>query len=176
MQICLNTSEKKTPNKMLPKTHIILGLVFSLIFFYFFQSIGLISFLIIFASSVLIDVDHYLFYVWFKKDWNYFHAKKWFMEKTIKSRKMSREKRKKLAKAIPCIFHGIEAVVILLILSFFSNIFLFILIGFAFHEILDLIGIFYWGYDINHILSQTHNILNYKKEKESYGKKGAEYR
>ncbi len=161
---------------MLPKTHIILGLIFSSIFFYFFPSIEIWGFLIIFASSVLIDVDHYLFYLYTKKDWNYFHAKKWFMNKTMEFRKMSREKRKKLAKAIPCIFHGIEAAFILLILSFFSDIFFFVLIGFLFHELLDLIGILYWGYDLNHILSQTHNILNYKKEKDNYGKKGAKYR
>ena len=97
------------------------------------------------------------------------------MIKTMAFRKMSREKRKKLTKAVPCIFHGIEAVVILLILSFFSDIFFFILIGFLFHEILDLISILYWGYDLNHIFSQTYNILNYKREKEDYGKKGARY-
>ncbi|MBI2629199.1 hypothetical protein HYW74_03895 [Candidatus Pacearchaeota archaeon] len=158
---------------MLPKTHIILGLIFALVFWYLFPQIGFLGFVIIFASSVLIDVDHYLFYVWLKKDWNYFHAKKWFMIKTMEFRKMTKEKRKRLAKAVPCIFHGIEAVIILLILSFFSNIFFFILIGFLFHEFLDLIGIIYWGYDLNHILSQTHNILNYKKEKDIYGKKGA---
>ncbi|MBS3091813.1 hypothetical protein J4466_00180 [Candidatus Pacearchaeota archaeon] len=148
---------------MLPKIHILLGIIFSLSFWYLFPQIGFLGFAIIFASSVLIDVDHYLFYAYTRKDWNYFHAKKWFMDKTMEFRKMPKGKRKKLARAIPCIFHGIEAIIILLFLSLFSNIFFFILIGFLFHEFLDLIGIIYWGYDLNHILSQTRNILRYKK-------------
>ena len=52
---------------MLPKYHIIFGFLFSLILFIFFPFIGLGGFLIIFASSVLIDVDHYAYYLFKNK-------------------------------------------------------------------------------------------------------------
>ncbi len=55
---------------MLPKHHVVLGFVISLTVFIIFPSIGLISFLIIWASSVLIDFDHYLYYVFKKKDFS----------------------------------------------------------------------------------------------------------
>ncbi|MDP2673070.1 MAG: hypothetical protein Q8O84_04625, partial [Nanoarchaeota archaeon] len=48
---------------MLPKYHVLFGFLFSLILFLIFPFIGLSGFLIIFISSVLIDIDHYLFYV-----------------------------------------------------------------------------------------------------------------
>ena len=154
---------------MFPKTHIIFGFIFSLILFLLFPSINWVGFFMIFASSVLIDVDHYLFYAVTKKDWSLIRAYKWFVKGTKRFEKLSIEEKKK-SKSIVCIFHGIESLIILFVLSYFSNFFFFILIGFLFHELLDLIHILYWNYDINHLGFQTYNLLRERKIKRRYNK------
>ncbi|MCH7641545.1 hypothetical protein IID22_05095, partial [Patescibacteria group bacterium] len=63
----------------------------------------------------------------------------------------------------PCIFHGIEAIIVLIILSQFHIFFFYILLGFLLHEFLDLIFAIAKGFSLNHIGFQTYNILNYKK-------------
>ncbi len=146
---------------MLPKTHAILGLIFSAALFLIFPQIGIFGFLIILLSSVFIDVDHYLFYIFTKKDWSLKNANKWFKDKIAKARKLPREKRRKNPRHIPCLLHGIEAIIILSILSFFHIFFFYILIGFLFHELLDLIQIVIIGFPINHLCSQTLNSLRY---------------
>ncbi|MFQ5531781.1 MAG: hypothetical protein ACE5ES_04160, partial [Candidatus Nanoarchaeia archaeon] len=72
---------------MLPKTHIILGFIFSVLIFFLFPQMGLIGASLIFFSSFLIDFDHYLYYLFKKKDPNPRNSVKWFMkhhkEKTL---------------------------------------------------------------------------------------------
>lgn len=151
---------------MLPKTHIILGFIFSIIIFLVFPEIEILGFLIIWASSVLIDVDHYLFYVWLKKDWSLRNAYKWFIEKSKKAQKLPKSERKKILH-IPCLLHGIEAILILVILSLLvSRIFLYILIGFLIHEFLDFIHLASGGWGLRHIASQTWNLVEFRKRKQ----------
>jgi len=148
---------------MLPRYHIFYGFIFSLIIFYTFSEIDLTSAIIIFISSVLIDVDHYLFYAFTKKDLSLKNAISWFNEENKKFLKKPFKERMKLTDQVPCIFHGIEALIILFILATFSEVFLFIAIGFIFHQILDFIFLIYNGFTIKHLGSQTYNILKYKK-------------
>ncbi len=150
---------------MLPKTHAILGLVFSLIFLAIFTNIGIFGFIIIWFSSIFIDVDHYLYYAYTRNSWSLKEAYNWFIKKSNAFLEMSYEKRIKNGKFIPCIFHGIEMIIILSILTFLFPIFIYVLIGFIFHQLLDLIHIEYYGFNLNHIGSQTYNILNYRKKK-----------
>ena len=145
---------------MYPKQHIIFGLIFATVLFFLFPQIGLIGFSIIFLSSFLIDVDHYLFYVFYKKDCSLRNAYKWFVKLDRKFKNFSKEKKKKI-KYPPLIFHGIEALIILIVLLFFSKIFLYVLIGFLFHEFLDIISLVRGGYSLNHSGSQIYNFLNY---------------
>ena len=138
---------------MLPKYHIILGFLFSLILWIIFPSISILGALIIFFSSFLIDVDHYLFYVFknkifsIKKAYNYFfELRKKAMTKSLK------EKRIKIANPLMYLFHGIEVLLILFLLGFFINkIFLFIFIGFNFHLFLDIVEQIYYGFRISKI-------------------------
>ena len=65
---------------MYVQTHLILGLVFASILLVIFPQIGLIGFLLIVFSTVLIDVDHYIYYVYKKKDWNLMNAHRWFIK------------------------------------------------------------------------------------------------
>ncbi len=148
---------------MLPKYHFLYGFLFSLFLFYSFPEINFIEASIIFLASVLIDVDHYIFYIFTKKDLSLKNAYNWFVKKNKKFMKLSYKERLKIVKPIPCIFHGIELTIILIFLSFISNIFIFILLGILFHQFLDFINAIYYGFPLQHIGSQTYNIINYKK-------------
>ncbi len=154
---------------MLPKNHIILGLFFSLIVFLIFPELGLGGFFIIWLSSFLIDVDHYLFYVWLKKDFHPLRAYNWFMKKHKTFHSLSKNDKIQKSKNtyIPCIFHGIEAIIVLIILylfmPFYNEIFLYILIGFLFHEFLDFVHIIFGGYTLRHLGFQTYNLLQFQK-------------
>ena len=124
---------------MLPKYHIIYGAIFSLIIYYLFP-ISLFHAIIIFLSSFLIDVDHYFYYVYTKKDYSLIRAIKWFKKERKKGLKISKKRRKE-SKLPHYIFHGVELWIILYFLSLLNGIFFFILIGILFHMILDYIEI-----------------------------------
>lgn len=127
---------------MFPIYHIIYGAIFSLLIYIFFPSIGLFGLSIIFLSSVLIDIDHYLYYVFRKKDFNLKRAFKWFVKFGKKFRSLPKEKQRKVRIPL-CIFHGFESLLVLFILSYFSEVFYFIFFGFAIHLFFDFIGALY---------------------------------
>lgn len=128
---------------MLPKTHFILGLIFSLILLLVFQEIGAVGFLIVLASSVLIDIDHYLFYVFLKKDVSLKNSYKWFLEYDKKFKSLSKEQKIEYTMGV-YLFHGIESILILILFFILTSntIFVYILIGFIFHQILDFIDLY----------------------------------
>lgn len=130
---------------MLPKKHIILGLIFSLTLIFLFPAIGWKGFGVIFLSSVFIDIDHYLYFIFKKKDINLMNSYNWFIKKRKEFFSVSREQRN---KTIPMlfVFHGIEVLLIVFVLSFFSRIFFFIFLGFSFHLLVDsIIQTTYWN-------------------------------
>ncbi|MBU2052997.1 MAG: metal-dependent hydrolase [Nanoarchaeota archaeon] len=123
---------------MLPRTHTFLGIIFSLVIAYSFN-LSLIAGIIIFLSSVLIDVDHYLYYVYKKKDWSLKRAYNFFIVGKNKIASLSRKQRNEFYHGFSFL-HGIETLVILFILGkFLSEYFYYILIGFSFHLFLDII-------------------------------------
>lgn len=111
---------------MLPKWHILLGLFFSVILFLFFK-VSLFYCIIVFLASVLIDFDHYLLYAKRKKDGDLKKCYEWNL--------MLPSKHKKIVH----IFHTMEFLIFILLLSLFHQIFLFVFIGLLFHSILDII-------------------------------------
>ncbi|GAH03477.1 unnamed protein product [marine sediment metagenome] len=149
---------------MYPKQHLFLGIIFSLIILLIFPQIGLPGFLIIILSSVLIDVDHYIYYVYNKKDWSLKNAYNWHIERGKKERLLKKERLK--YKEIILIFHGIEYLSLLIILSIIHKFFLWILIGTIIHMVFDFIE------DLNHKnplyfkLSQIYNFITNKNKKE----------
>jgi len=127
---------------MRPKQHIIFGLIFSLIIFLIFPKIKLIGFLIIFLSSVLIDVDHYLFYVFKTRDFNLRRSYKWFLRYEEKFKEISKEERKKIPSVL-FFLHGFEILAVIILLSIFvSDWFLFVFVGFSFHLFLDVLYLY----------------------------------
>jgi len=121
------------------KNHIFLGFIFSLALLLISPQIGLIGFFLIFLSSVLIDIDHYLYYVYKKKDWSLKNAYKWFIKTSKIFLSLPRKQRNNLYGGF-CFLHGIEILLILFLLGIFvSKFFLFIILGISFHLILDIV-------------------------------------
>lgn len=126
---------------MLPKHHIIAGAMASLLI-YLISPVTITQTIIIFISSFIIDLDHYLYHIFKKRDFNFFNARKWFLKKRKIYMKLSVQERNKY-KGYILIFHGIEFWILLLILSLFNKIFLFMLLGISIHMFLDYLEIFY---------------------------------
>ena len=123
------------------KYHFLLGVIFAVLLYLLFSTIiSLFGLLIILLSSFLIDVDHYLYYVYKKGDFSLIRAYSWYMKNARKFCFMSEEKRKQFYLGF-YIFHGIEPLIILFFLGFYvSQFFNFILVGFLFHLFTDLIS------------------------------------
>jgi hypothetical protein len=114
---------------MMPVTHFLWSVAIAAALYhrYSYDVIGVI------IGGVLIDIDHYLWYVWDRKDWNIFRAWRHFrveylwlgLEKNIKSEIY--------------IFHNIEFLAVLAAASFYSNFIFMFTIGVVVHYALDLI-------------------------------------
>lgn len=130
---------------MLPSKHFIFGLMFVGFLYFIFPKITFIGFLIILSSTVLIDVDHYIYYIYKKKSFNLKNAYKWFIQIEKKLLSLPWKQRNKFQTGF-CFLHGIEVLFVLLILGIFiSKYFLFVFVGFAFHLLLDSIHqTIYW--------------------------------
>jgi len=115
---------------MYPQTHFMFGLLFMLLL-KIFSPLSPVAIITIFLASILIDVDHWFVYVKEKKDLSVKRAYNWFVEHA--------EEHKKQNRMFLCVFHTIESVILLVILSFFSQIIFYITIGFSFHLLFDFI-------------------------------------
>lgn len=123
---------------MLPYAHLLIGLVVSGGLYLIFPEVDLIRAGILLASSVLIDFDHYLFYLYVYKDKNVKRAYDFFREKKERYKLSPRERRKYLSPVL-CIFHGIEWVILFFILGFFVwNYFFYVSAGMLLHLLTDL--------------------------------------
>jgi hypothetical protein len=149
---------------MLPKYHIILGFLFSLALFLIFPNLSLIDCFIIFLSSFLIDIDHYIYYAFKKKDFNPKTSVKYFLNKRRNLFKMKIKERKKFYSCF-CFLHGIEILVILFALGIFlSKYFIFVFLGFSFHLLLDLMQEKYLGSRMDK-LSIIYDYIKFRKLK-----------
>ncbi|OGJ15843.1 hypothetical protein A3K73_01605 [Candidatus Pacearchaeota archaeon RBG_13_36_9] len=124
---------------MLPKTHIILGFLFAAAMFFVFH-IPLISASLIFFSSFLIDFDHYIYGAYKKKTLSFKKIYSFFIEHRTKWRSLSYEQKKKSKYPI-LLFHGVEFILLIFLLSFKFNIFYFIFLGSLFHIFVDYIEV-----------------------------------
>jgi len=149
---------------MLPQEHFIYGLIFASFLLLIMPSIGLAGFLLIILSTVLIDFDHYVYYFFKKRDFSLTNAYLWFRKNKKKFNSMPQYKIKYYFGAW-CMFHGVEALIIALVLTFFvSEYFGFIFIGMAFHLILDYIE--QWPFYLRKDkISSTYDFLKFRKLK-----------
>ncbi len=116
---------------MLPKWHILTGGIFSLILFYLFN-ISILHSLIFFLASVFIDIDHYFLFVIRKNNFSLKKSYMWNVNLLEKHHKSTLH-----------IFHTIEFLILIFLLSLLNSLFLFILVGLLFHSVFDLIEITY---------------------------------
>ena len=113
---------------MLPKVHLIYAIIFSIILFPFIK-FNVLYFII---GAVLIDVDHYLFYVLRYRKLDIFGFYKYWTKHSSK-----------LAKESICAFHTLEFILLMIILSFSSPEILFFTIGVLVHSALDIYNEFF---------------------------------
>jgi len=139
---------------MLPKIHIVLGGIFALLMYFIFH-ITFFQASLIFLSSFLIDFDHYLYYIFIKKDFNLKNAHKWFVKKRYNWIALSKEQRSKFKLPI-FVFHGLEFFIILLLFYFLNKIFLGIIMGILFHMFLDFAELYYFKMPLYSKFSQTY--------------------
>jgi len=152
---------------MLPRIHIIAGAIFSIILYLFFPQIKLVGALIIFLSSFLIDIDHYLYYVYKKKDFSLRRAYRWFIKNKDLFNRMNKKQKDKFYHGL-CFLHGFEAVILLSVAWIFlypNNLALFIILGFVFHQILDAINLYNARRDYDKILSFIYSVQKSRDKK-----------
>ncbi len=116
---------------MLPYEHALYGLIVAVVLF-LFHLIPLTGALILWLVSFLIDVDHYAFYVLAKHDFNLRRAYHFFAHQDKSYYKQKSEYRAPL-----CAFHTVEVLLLVIVLSFYYKIALYILIGMLLHFIGD---------------------------------------
>jgi len=149
---------------MLPSKHILLGALASLLIYFIFPQIGFLGLIIIFLSSFLIDIDHYLQYVYIKGSLSLINSYKYHYKNMIIWSKLSRYEKLKIKSPI-FIFHGIEFIIFLILLIFLDKIFLFILIGILIHLIFDLFHLYANEGVLHSKISQIYTHIKNKKKK-----------
>lgn len=150
---------------MFPKHHLILGIFLSLILLLLFPGLGFLGVLLIFLSSFLIDVDHYLYYVYNQRDWSLKRAYKWFIKRREAYYKLP-EKEVGKYKQIILIFHGVECWALIFLISLIFNPVFLIFFGIMFHLLLDFAESLYYGISISDKFSQIYVFIMNKNKKE----------
>jgi len=120
---------------MLVENHIRINLIIGLILLFFVKPIYIS---IIFLSSILIDFDHYIYYIFEKKRFSLKSAYNWYLIERQKFHNLSSNEKKKHRYFI-FIFHGSEILIILLLLSGYYPVLFFVFVGFTMHLIEDLV-------------------------------------
>ena len=145
---------------MLPKWHFLYGYIFSIILIYFLK-FSLFSGLIVFLSSVFIDLDHVLIYFLKTKNLHPLKFYNWSLVRKEIWKKLS-SKEKEDFKRPQFILHGVEAVLVLILLSSLHVFFFWILLGVLFHLMLDFIVLFY---EQEHLSVKTSQIWLWQRNK-----------
>lgn len=154
---------------MRPLIHIISGAIFILIIYFLFPNLSILNLSIVFLASFLIDIDHYIYFVYKKKDFSLKNAYYWFSNCEKKWRKLSYSEKLKY-KIIPILFHGIEFLAILILLSYFNKIFYFVLFGSIFHIFIDYVEIIYYREPLYMKFSQIYLLIRNKRKLEFHNK------
>jgi membrane-bound metal-dependent hydrolase YbcI (DUF457 family) len=147
---------------MLPSKHISYGLIICLFFFIILPYGNVFPYIIIFLSSVLIDIDHYFPYI-IKGRFNLIRNYKEQIILSKKLGKLSKEEKRKLRKT-HFIFHGIEFVALLIFLSSFNKIFFFIFLGVILHLFLDFIDLIKQKEPLYIKISQIYVFISNKRK------------
>lgn len=121
---------------MLPRWHILFGAIFTLLIWYFAPGLNWIYLALVFLSSVLIDLDHYISAAIKTKKWDLESALIYHKNLGIKEEKERARGIRK--KADFHLFHTIEFHILIALIGIFWAPFFYIFIGLAYHSLLDL--------------------------------------
>jgi len=137
-------------------THILFSIGLFLVLLPFLKLFAFIPLI----SAILIDIDHYFYYSLTRKDADIRNTYSFFMQLRQK-----RDEKKQGSRILYflAIFHTIEFVVLILILSLFSEIFALITLGIIFHLIIDCIEFMTVK---KHLALKSKTIYHYIKTKE----------
>lgn len=116
---------------MLPKWHALFAVI---LFYILFPTLSWWA-LIVAASSVLIDADHYIIFCIKRKSTNLCKAYTDFKEL---DKKQDNKRFKGKYLFFLCVFHTYEFLFLLFLFSFYNNALLLVLTGFLFHVVTDI--------------------------------------
>jgi hypothetical protein len=153
---------------MWPKEHVYIGFISALALYIIFPQVGIIEASLIFLACIFIDTDHYLYYVVKNNDLSPIRAVKWFYAKKRRFQSLSQERKKQCFRTYKThllIFHGIEFVLLIAILSFFYPIFFWILIGITIHLLTDYHEMISFGLSPMIKISQIYTYIQNKPKK-----------
>lgn len=123
---------------MLPRWHIIFGIIFCAVFKLISPDTSYVSLFLIWFSSVFIDFDHYLAAAFTHKKWNPVEALNYGHER----RQKILDQKSEIGvceKGDFHILHTVEIHLVVGIIALLIEPFFFIFIGMMFHSLLDLI-------------------------------------
>lgn len=124
---------------MKPKTHLILGTLFSIIFYLIYPQVSSINFILLWLSTwLLVDLDYPTIYALKNKDFNPRKFLDYYKKRLVIWKKLDRKEKRKFKYNIR-FFHSLEFLVILIVFSLYFNFISYIILGFLFHMILDWI-------------------------------------
>jgi len=126
---------------MLPRWHILFGVVFSALIWLIFPEIAWYNLTLIFFGAVFIDFDHYMCAVYKTGKLGLSDAFEYHEE--MQRKEEMRKKKGIFIKENFHVFHTIEFHILVLALGLLYLPFLFIFIGMVFHSLLDLADLTY---------------------------------
>jgi len=116
------------------------------------------------AGSVLIDIDHYFFYIFHFRKLNpkgmFFYYQEWLP--MVKDR---------IPYAGICIFHTLEAYLAVALVAFYVKPFLYLLFGLLFHFVLDFVSL----YKDRCLLKRAHSVIEHFIRASRHKDKGYPY-
>lgn len=100
--------------------------------------------LVILISGILIDIDHYILYIWKTKNFNIVKCHKYFTTEALEN-----DHKHIMGKVL--VFHNVEFILLVALLCFYSQLAFIFLIGLLGHYLLDFIwfGFIYKRFVLN---------------------------
>lgn len=121
---------------MLPRWHIVLGILFTILLAFIAPGIKISGLALIFLSSVLIDLDHYLASIMKTRK---FGLKSSFDYYKKVEKQLEKDKKNRIRKKYDFhFFHTLEFHILIALLGILYSPFFYIFIGMTFHSLLDI--------------------------------------
>lgn len=146
---------------MMPKWHLLYGAIFAALL-YLITDYTLIATLTVFLASVFIDLDKAVLFTLKQKSLN--PVSFWEHGKAQRKKWVKIKNKNKLKHPLRFL-HGVEAFLVLILLSFLHQVFFWIFLGFFLHILLDTIDYLRHEEDAFTKLSLIYTIVTNKNKK-----------